>query len=178
MAEVALLGPNAEACFARRDLPRERQTRVRVNASTVVARLGYESARAARLSAPLRNAGWTVAVHSNSEAAPGARLSAAGAAREEARPAAEVSTEELLRHTSSVRQQDMDRAAGAWAVVLRSLGVPPDDATIHATLQEERGTRAGVREADALGLEIANAVELKTVLDAAGPPFSQYMALP
>ena len=62
--------------------------------------------------------------------------------------------------------------------MLRSLGVPPDDAIIHATLQEEHGTRAGVREADALGLEIANAIELKTVLDAAGPPFSQYLALP
>ena len=72
-----------------------------------------------------------------------AGLSASTAAREEDRPAAVITTEDLLWDTSSMTQQDLDRAVGAWAAVLRSLGVPPDDALIRVHLEEGRGTHQG-----------------------------------
>ena len=74
---------------------------------------------------------------------------------------------------SSMTQQDLDRAVGAWAAVLRSLGVPPDDALIRVHLEEGRGTHQGrERPTPSASRSRMRTTLIKKVLDAAGPPFS------
>lgn len=150
-----LTGPSADACFERRKLPSDKQSRVWLNASEIVDRsLAPMQLMASTLASYLTKYGWSMRD---------------GPLATEGGTVATVTTESLLGHETTNDTAVFERSVVAWSSLLTSIGVEPQERLVRRELSTTRALRPGTSLWRALDTSCRD--DVAAALKRAGKPF-------
>jgi len=139
------VGPNADACFSRRELPSEQQTKVYLNPKYLVDHMKTKEAHT-----------YTTKLTQNGYDEKSFRT---------------LATEVLLGYESADSELAFQQSIDAWKTLLRSLNVEPNQNIIAKKLAEKRGSR----KPEDLTESIDNAGEIEKVLSKLRYPMNSFI---